>query len=112
MTSHTNTCPMPRDAVVDTYFMEHRAKLIDIAAFMDRIDRASDSTPDSGEDFRLKAMREAITVLIDGEGERAKRILNLLSDPTTEPLESAGMKGASGAWPGGIPGKDGNPAIQ
>lgn len=107
---------MPRDAVVDTYFMEHRAKLIDIAAFLDRIDRASDSNPDnninSDEDFRLKAMREAISVLIDGKGERAKRILDLLSDPTAEPLESAGMKGASGAWPGGIPGKDGNPAIQ
>lgn len=113
MSDHTNTCPLPRSAAVDLYFMEHRAKVIDIAAFLDRVERAKeDGSPDAKTEFRLHALREAIAVLIDGEGERAKRVLNLLSDPTMEPLDSAaGMKGAAGAWPGGIPGKDGNPAI-
>lgn len=90
---------MKRADVVDTYFMEHRAKLIDIAAFLDRLDRA---TGGEGEkDFRVAALEDAVKLLIDGKGERAKRILELFSDPTTEPLASAaGMKGAAGAWPG------------
>jgi len=89
---------MNRADVVDTYVMEHRAKLIDIAAFLDRIDRA----PGGGDkDFRVAALEDAVKLLIDGKGERAKRILELFSDPTTEPLASAaGMKGAAGAWPG------------
>lgn len=113
MSDPTPTCPMPRSAAVDLYFMEHRAKVIDIAAFLDRIERTADESAGAPEDFRLKALREAIAVLIDGQGDRAKRVLETLSDPTMEPLESAaGMKGAAGAWPGGIPGQDGNPPIQ
>ena len=30
---------MTRTQVVDAYFMEHRARLLDVAAFLDRIDR-------------------------------------------------------------------------
>jgi len=93
------TCPLPQKKVIDTYFMEHRAKLLDIAAFLDRIDRAAAEKP--GEDFRVAAFKDAIALLTDGKADRARRILELLSDPTAMPLESAaGMKGASGAWPG------------
>jgi hypothetical protein len=90
--------PMDRDQVVNTWFMEHRAKLIDIAAWLDRIDRAtaSSATPD----FRDAAMRNAIAILSDGKPQRAKRILSLLSDHTTQlPQSAEGMKGASGAMP-------------
>jgi hypothetical protein len=31
---------MKREQVIDLYFMEARAKLIDLAAFLDRVDRA------------------------------------------------------------------------
>ncbi len=90
---------MPRQKVIDAYFMEHRAKLLDIAAFFDRIERAQAEKP--GEDFRIAAFKDAIAILTDGQGDRARRILESFSDPTDEPLESAaGMKGASGAWPG------------
>ncbi|MFI4859880.1 MAG: hypothetical protein ACIAXF_04265, partial [Phycisphaerales bacterium JB063] len=54
-----NTCPLPRDGVVDRYFMEHRAKLLDLAAFLDRLDR-SEAPDDAGEDFRVEAMQRAI----------------------------------------------------
>ena len=90
------TCPMSREDVVNAYFMEHRAKLIDIAAFLDRLDRArpeSDTT-----DFREAAFRQALAILTDGDGHRAKRVLAILSDHTTElPQSAEGMKGASGA---------------
>jgi hypothetical protein len=93
------SCPLSRRQVIDRYFLEHRAKLIDLAAFLDRVDRAAADGP--GEDFRLAALRRAIALLGDAGGERAKRVLELFSDPTTEPLESAaGLKGAAGAWRG------------
>lgn len=93
------TCPAPRTRVVDLYFLEHRAKLIDLAAFLDRLDRADPQGGDT-DDFRIAAFREALAVLLDGGPERARRVLDLLSDHTQEPLESAaGMKGAHGAAP-------------
>ena len=86
-------CPMTRAQVVDAYFMEHRARLLDVAAFLDRVDRAGAGA----DDFRMQAFRRAIAVLEDGKPERARRVLELLSDPTTEPVAKAGMKGATGA---------------
>lgn len=90
------TCPLPRDAVIDRYFMEHRAKLIDLAAFLDRIDR-SEAPANADEDFRLEALRRAITLLSDAEPQRARRILELFSDTSAEPIAKAPMKGAKGA---------------
>jgi hypothetical protein len=42
MSNPAPTCPASRSKVVDLYFLEHRAKVIDIAAFLDRADRAED----------------------------------------------------------------------
>ena len=86
---------MTRQQVLDLYFMENRAKLIDLAAFLDRVDRASGEA-----DFRLDAFREAMKHLASGKPERAKDVLLSLSDPTTEPIPAATTKAACGAWPG------------
>ena len=84
---------MTRAQVVDAYFMEHRARLLDVAAFLDRVDRAG-----AGEDdFRMRAFRKALALLGDGGPDRARRVLELFSDPTIEPVAAAGMKGATGA---------------
>jgi hypothetical protein len=83
--------------VIDRYFPENRAKLIDLAAFLDRIDRTSDSYTD-GSDYRLTAFFEALNILSDGEANRAGRILEIFSDKTAEMPQSAdGVKGATGA---------------
>ncbi|HEX3717330.1 MAG TPA: hypothetical protein VH595_05120 [Verrucomicrobiae bacterium] len=87
---------MTRDRVLDLYFMEARAKLIDLAAFLDRFDRAEGAD----HDFRIDAFRKALTELHHAKPERAKRVLLSLSDPTVEPLPAATTKAASGAWPG------------
>jgi hypothetical protein len=87
------TCPATKQQVIDLYFLEHRAKLLDIAAFLDRLDRA-----DGEEDFRTQAFRRAMDVLKESEPGRAKRLLELLSDPTTEPIARAPGKGAVGAY--------------
>lgn len=96
------TCPLPRRAAIDLYFLEHRAKLLDLAAFLDRVERCQPA-PGEGPDFRLEALRQALTVLIDNRPDRARRIQEIFSDPTTQPLASAaGLKGADGAYrPGG-----------
>ena len=93
------TCPMSRADVIDTYFMEHRAKLIDIAAFLDRVERAIEDA--ASDDVRVAALRQAAGILIDGDGDRAQRILDLFSDHTTEPIERAHTKGAIGVDPNG-----------
>ena len=93
------SCPMTYGDVVGTYFLEHRAKLIDIAAFFDRLERCSDG-PAEKEDFRVTALREALALLSDGDGERAKRVLAHLSDDRDAlPETAAGSKGALGAAP-------------
>lgn len=86
---------MNRQQVLDMYFMEARAKLIDIAAFLDRVDRAEGEA-----DFRLAAFREALKELNGGTPERAKNVLLSFSDPSTEPIEKAPGKGAIGAYNG------------
>lgn len=89
--------PLNRSEAIEMYFMEHRAKLIDIAAFLDRLDRA-DAGQSKTEDFRITAFRNAIELLIDGKPDRAKRVLEHFSDPTTDPIPKAPMKGALGAY--------------
>jgi len=85
--------PLNPGEVVDRYFLEHRAKLIDLAAFLDRVDRAG-----GFDDHRMKALGEAMAVLTDGKPERARRVLGVLSDPTDEVIDNAGAKGATGAY--------------
>ena len=84
---------MKRNQLLDLYFLEARAKLIDIAAFMDRVDLGEDEA-----DFRYDAFRQALKELNRGDAERAKSVLLSLSDPTAEPIEKAPGKGAIGAF--------------
>ena len=93
---------MQSTQLLDLYFIDARSKLIDIAAFLDRIERADGSD----DDFRLRAFHQALSALaqrqVDGSADssRAEEVLLAFSDPTTEPIERAGCKGATGAWPG------------
>ena len=81
---------MNKRDVLDRYFLEHRAKLIDIAAFLDRLERA-----EGQEDFRAEAFRQALRSL-DGP-DRAKGVLLSFSDPGADPIDSAAVQGATGA---------------
>jgi hypothetical protein len=86
---------MDRSRITDLYFAEARSKLIDLVAFLDRIERS-----DGADDFRVKSLRAALKELGTPGPEKAKKILLLLSDPTKEPVPEAGAKSASGAWAG------------
>jgi hypothetical protein len=85
---------MTRQQVLDLYFMDARCKLIDLAAFLDRVERASGE-----EDFRMTEFRKAMRGL-EGGTNRAERGLLALSDPTPAPIAAATTKAACGAYPG------------
>ena len=86
---------MTQQQVLDMYFMDARHKLIDVAAFMDRVDRGEGSA-----DFRYEAFKKALEALDQGQPGRAAAVLDVFSDPTTEPIAAATTKAACGAWPG------------
>jgi len=85
---------MDRSQLLDLYFVDARARLIDIAAFLDRLERAG-----STEDFRIEAFRNALKELDKPGADRARRVLLALSDPTSAPIATAPGKGACGAYP-------------
>ena len=84
---------MTKQQILDLYFLDARHKLIDLAAFLDRAERASGK-----DDFRLKAFRAALGKLSGNRKHKAKNVLLAFSDPTTRPVEKAEGKGAAGAW--------------
>ena len=73
--------------------MEARAKLLDIAAFLDRLERH-----EQVDDFRVRAFCESLKLLDEQGADRAAKILLTLSDPSEEPIAEAHTKGASGAY--------------
>ncbi len=86
---------MNRQQLLDLYFLSARAQLIDLAACLDRIERAPGAA-----DFRLDALSQALQQLDRTDDRRAEHVLLALSDPTTEPIPAATTKAACGAWPG------------
>ena len=78
--------------LLDLQFIEARHKLLDLAAFLDRIDRHL-----GADDYRFEAMKQALPLLLEARPDRAKAILEALSDPSTEPIPQASFQGAFGA---------------
>jgi hypothetical protein len=83
-------------ATVERDFMEARAKLIELAAYLDRVDRHGD-----GEDFRHRALLACLPILTSppAAGQRARAVLASLSDTSDQPLAAATAKPACGAPP-------------
>jgi hypothetical protein len=95
MSATSATSPLNPRELVDEYFIENRTRLLEIAAFLDRLDRADASY--AAKDFRMKAFTEALGAL-GRAGDRLDYIQMLFSDPTTEPLGALDRKSALGAY--------------
>lgn len=93
--------PLTAAQIVDEYFIENRTRLLEIAAFLDRLDRTDPGA--AASDFRMRVLAEAIEALRT-PGDRLTRIQHLLSDPTTAPLEHLDRKSALGAYDRWTPG--------
>lgn len=83
----------PANKTLDLYFGDARSKLLDIAAFMDRMERSGDN-----KDYRYEAFESALSLL--DSSNRTEAILKALSDPTTTPVSKAPPGPATGAWKG------------
>lgn len=84
--------PASRPQILDLQFIEIRHQLIEVAAFLDRVDRLP-----GADDHRLTAMRRALPILLEDRTDRAKAILEVFSDHSSEPLPMAVTQGACGA---------------
>ena len=83
--------PTKKD-ILDLHFMDARCKLIDLAAFLDRVERHEGET-----DFRFEGLKKALPILLSDRPDRAKAVLESLSDHSTEPAERVTFQGAFGA---------------
>jgi hypothetical protein len=75
--------------------MESRTKILDIAAFLDRLDRSV--SEDGRDDFRIVAMKHAMEELNSQVPGRIERVLMIFSDQNTELLDELDRKAAYGA---------------
>jgi len=69
------------DEVLQCEFLQIRAKLIEVAAAMDRVERAEGSL----EDPRWSAFQAAIEALQDAGADRAEQLQLLFSRPYSAP---------------------------
>ena len=68
--------PLPAPAVLDREFLEIRAKLLELAASFDRLDRGAG---DVSADRRMDLIRRGLEILQSGETGRAEAIQLLFS---------------------------------
>lgn len=83
--------------MIQRYFAENRSRVLEMAAFLDRLDHAVDrhSQP---QDHRIESLLKSISELLTPADNRVLRIQKLLSDSSDAPLSSAPPeKSASGA---------------
>jgi hypothetical protein len=70
--------PLTATAALDSSFLEARAKLLELAAILDRIGRGAGANG-VADDLRLEKVHLALDVLRDREGGRAERIQQVFS---------------------------------
>ena len=87
-----------RDArqTLEQYFLEMRWRCLSLAADLDRIERSPGGPVVVDSDPRLKQLREAIRVLVDGKANRAEQVQNIFSDNTAPPARDTIAKKSGG----------------
>jgi len=96
MGAHAGTSPLSQSELIAEYFMEHRVQVLELAAFLDRLDRAREL--DGEDDFRMRSVQDALRTLTDGQGNRVQRVQMIFSDPRSELLDELDQKSAKGAY--------------
>jgi hypothetical protein len=77
---------LPAAKALDAFFFEARSKILDLAAFLDRIERGDNATAIHG-DPRLDKIRRALHTLLEDGNDRAERVQTIFSldyDPNWE----------------------------
>jgi len=81
-----------KQELLDLQFIDARHMLINLAAFLDRIDRHPGT-----DDYRFTALKTAIPILLESRPDRAKAVLESFSDHSTKIDPCAPFQGAFGA---------------
>ena len=79
-----------KQELLDLQFIDARHMLINLAAFLDRIDRHPGE-----DDYRLAALKTALPILFSDRPDRAKAVLESFSDHTTDLPQTAPFQGAT-----------------
>ena len=95
MDAHSHTCPLSQQELLDGYFMDHRAQVLALAAFLDRFERSKHRNAET--DFRMDAFRAALQLLVAPGPERARRVQMVMSDHNLDLLEVRDGQSAYGA---------------
>ena len=88
--------PLTQKQLLDQSFLDERNRVLEVAAFLDRFERAKKG--DGKGDFRYRALLKSLSILNKKEGGRVKKIQMILSDPSTKLLPSLDQKSADGAY--------------
>ena len=70
--------PLPASKALESFYLDARCKILEIAAILDRIQRGQGSAQ-VDNDPRLDKIRKALEVLHDQSGGRAERIQQIFS---------------------------------
>ena len=81
-----------KQELLDLQFIDARHKLIDLAAFLDRIDRH----PGDG-DYRHESLKKALPILLSERPDRARAVSEAISEHSTVLPETAPFQGDTGA---------------
>ena len=65
---------------LDTQFLEIRARVLSLAADLDRIERSTGGAALLESDARIQTLRRAIKVVLDERANRAEQVQMLFSD--------------------------------
>jgi len=83
---------LAKKELLDLQFIAARGMLIDFAAFLDRVERHPGEA-----DYRHEALKQALPILLSDRPDKARGILEALSDSSSEVIPQATFQGAFGA---------------
>jgi hypothetical protein len=70
--------PLPAGKALDSFFLEARSKILDLAAILDRIGRGKDAAG-LADDVRLRRIAAAVELLRSSGDDRAERVQQVFS---------------------------------
>lgn len=74
----TTPTPLTAPQALDAYFLEARARLLELAATLDRVARLP-GAEDAAADARLAKIRQALLVLLNEPARRAEAVQQVFS---------------------------------
>jgi hypothetical protein len=83
---HMMGTPMAAQAVLDREYLEVRAKILELAASFDRMERGGGLPTGDG---RLKLVRQGLKVLMDETSDRAEQVQLIFSRPYDDDWQKA-----------------------